>query len=365
MRAEAYRSGRRAAIAALTLIGLLALGTVWWVLSLNRQRLAEFQRGVAFASWQRGEFASAKSDETLAEAIQPTGATWISLIVTCYQDTPRATQIDCDGDHTASDEDVLHAIRQAHGLGIRVMLKPHIDLADPSRWRGEIGFGHDEEAWRAWFAAYTDFITRYAALAETANADYFVVGTELVETSGRADDWRRAVEAVRSNYRGPITYAANHDGEELAVQWWDAVDAIGVDAYYPLTESNQPTVGELREAWEPIVARLGALSRQWDRPIILTEIGYQSANGANRAPWGVPESPVDLQEQADCYQAALEALAGKDWLRGMYWWAWDTNPAQGDPNDGTFSPHGKPAEEVLRRYYANPAWPKNGDKAGP
>ncbi len=36
---------------------------------------------------------------------------------------------------------------------------------------------------------------------------------------------------------GPLLYAANH-GNELFVQWWDAVDIIGVDAYYPLAITN-------------------------------------------------------------------------------------------------------------------------------
>jgi hypothetical protein len=64
--------------------------------------------------------------------------------------------------------------------------------------------------------------------------------------------------------------------------------------------------------------------------------------------------PADPQEQADCYQAALEVLWGKPWLRGIFWWQWFTNPNEiamiGDPEKSE-SPRGKPAEEVLKKFY--------------
>jgi hypothetical protein len=55
---------------------------------------------------------------------------------------------------------------------------------------------------------------------------------------------------------------------------------------------------------------------------------------------------IDLQEQADCYQAVLEVLWGKPWLKGIFWWQWNAISTQW-PVD----PHGKPAEEVLKKYY--------------
>ncbi len=70
------------------------------------------------------------------------------------------------------------------------MLKPHIDLyreSDPTAFRGDIGFGNDEAAWRAWFANYTTFITHYALVAQNNRADAFVVGTELVRNERACD----------------------------------------------------------------------------------------------------------------------------------------------------------------------------------
>lgn len=37
---------------------------------------------------------------------------------------------------------------------------------------------------------------------------------------------------MRAVYTGEITSSANWGGEESGKSWWDAVDYIGVDAYY-------------------------------------------------------------------------------------------------------------------------------------
>ena len=281
------------------------------------------------------------------------GVNWITLFPTCYQENITSTQIRCRTDtSTPTDDDLTHAIQYAHGLGIRVMLKPHIDVTnDPAHWRGQIDFGGDEGGWKAWFASYTDFITHYATLAQRTGADYFAVGTELPNTSSRADQWRAVVKAVRAIYSGPLIYAANQ-GEEVNVTWWDAVDAIGVDAYYPLTQTNQPTLAQLKAAWAPIASQLGQLSRRWGRPIVFPEIGYRSIDGTNQAPYDYQMTgSVDLQEQADCYQAVFETLTGQDWWRGVFWHNWTTIPTQGGPYDEDYTANNKPAEDVLRKFY--------------
>lgn len=139
------------------------------------------------------------------------------------------------------------------------------------------------------------------------------------------------------------------------MSWWDAVDLIGVDAYYPLTSKDDPTTGELAAAWAPIVANLATLAQTWQKPIVFTEIGYRSLEGANKAPWDWQSGgPWDLQEQEDCYRAAFEAVWHQPWFAGMYWWAWETNPLQGGPCDNGYTPANKPAENIVRQWYGAP-----------
>ena len=162
-------------------------------------------------------------------------------------------------------------------------------------------------------------------------------------------------------FEGPITYASLSTtgapvphGEEQRITWWDALDYIGIDAYYPLTRKDDPTVAELKNAWDNKghLALLEGLSRKFQKPIILTEFGYRSADGANKIPGAHRnQAPLDLQEQADAYQAAFEVLWGQPWLAGIFWWQWFADPNIGGADDDGFTPHGKPAEQVLTSYY--------------
>jgi len=307
---------------------------------------------MSYSCWWPGLYSLPESDISLAHLTE-TAANWIGLIVTCYQDNLESTQISAN-ESTPSDEDLIHVIGQAHALGLKVMLKPHLDLAnDPTHWRGEIGQAYATEAqWAEWFASYRAFIEHYADLAAAHGADQFCVGCELEGTTQREAEWRAVVAGIRSRYAGPLIYAGNHSGEETGMTWWDAVDLIGVDAYYPLSTAADPSLDDLKSAWQPIVASLGSLAAKWQKPLILTEIGYRSIDGTAMHPWDWQiQGEVDLQEQEDCYLAALESVYEQPWLGGIYWWSWSPDPLEGGPEDDGYSPHDKPAEDVLRRWY--------------
>lgn len=317
---------------------------------------ADFMKGITYESWWHGEFASAESDQALAEIVLPSGANYVAVIVKCFQDTRTSTTIRCLTDKTtATDDELRHVIRRAHALGLRVMLKPHVDLLDlenSSGGRFTIGFGSDETAWANWFSSYTDFITHYAELAQETGVDYFVVGTELWGTVHRADEWRAVIRQVREVYNGPLTYAALTYFEPLQITWWDALDAIGIDAYFTVTLTKNPTLAQMRLGWSPTVAYLGWLAGHWNKPLIVTEVGYMSVDGTNILPgdWSLP-GEIDLQEQAGAYQAVFESFQGHDWWHGVFWWSLDTKPDQGGAGDRGYSFHDKPAEAVLRRFF--------------
>lgn len=354
---------RRVSLFALaaTLLLIVVVKQGWGI-----QAQPSMQKGITYAAWWPGEYSHSDADLSLAN-LASTGADWISLIVTGYQDTISSTTIFADM-ATPTDDDLIHVITEAHQQGLKVMLKPHVGLLhDEDHWRGQIGEEFTSEAeWAAWFASYRDFIEHYAGLAQTPvlspvevyDADQFCVGTELGATVHRADEWRAVIAGVRARYRGPITYAANHGGEETGITWWDAVDYIGVDAYYPLTDKNDPTLAELKAGWILHLSTLVNLGFTWGKPFLLTEIGYRSQNGANRHPWEwETEGTIDLQEQADAYQAAFESMYHKPWFAGMFWWAWGTDSFDGGPCDDGYTPHDKPAEDVLRAWYGAPPRP--------
>jgi len=315
--------------------------------------LPAFQKGIAYTGYWSGAYEGEEPRLAMRE-LAAANARWVQTLVTGYQDTIKSTVISRTGQETPTDSSLSAIIRYAKSLGLEVLLKPHVDLLrEPSRWRGEIGIGFMESDWAIWFASYREFIVHYAAMAENLGADMFCVGCELDSTVGRENDWRQTIAAVRAVYKGRLIYADDQvETKPEAVRWWDALDYIGMDAYPTLTEKTHPAVGDFAAGWSRYLAKLRALARRWGKSLILTEIGYRSIQGGAQNPWDWQrDGPVDLEVQANAYEAAFRAIQGEDWLRGMYWWQWPPDPDEDGAADKGYSPHGKTAEKVLKTWY--------------
>ena len=313
----------------------------------------EFQRGVVLSTWKRGSYISEAAPETV-EWIKSLGSNWISIVIPCYMDDLSSTVIDCDNNpNSPTDSEIRNIIYLSHLSGLKVMLKPHVDVWG-WKWRGDIGFDTEAE-WLAWFSSYEEFILRYARIANESGVEYFVIGTEFLKASHRENDWRNIISLIRNEYSGKITYAANHSGEETNITWWDALDAIGIDAYYPISDNPNDTYEDYLLTWNIIRENLETLSYRWNKPIILTEIGYQSRDGAAITPW-FTDGKSDPQEQADCYRAVLENLKDVNWLIGIFWWN-----VMIDDNDRDFSINEKQAEDIVKYYYHEQSYRWNTD----
>ncbi len=305
-----------------------------------------FMRGCVLTSWWYTDYESLKVEETLLQ-MREDGCDTVLVLITWYQDTLTSTVIYRRSQKTPRDAGVAHVTNYAHSLGMDVYFKPHVDVIENDAWRGYITFTNESD-WTAWFASYQSFITYYLDMAETLGVEGFIIGTELVGTEHRETNWRSNVTLGRSRFSGLISYGANHDSY-AAVTWWDAVDFIGISGYFPLTISYTPTVAQINNAWLGWIGDLSGFATAKSRDIVFLEIGYQSRNGTNISPWWAPTTTVDLQEQADCYQAAFESLFDECWFKGMAWWMWYWDPIQ---NVDAFDVYTKPAELELRYWYA-------------
>ena len=253
-----------------------------------------------------------------------------------------------------TDSGLARTTRLARSLGIHSMLKPHLWLRG-GEWCGTIRMKNEAD-WAEWFRRYQDFAVHYARLAEAQGMEIYAVGTELKGTAGREADWRRLIAEVRKVYHGRLTYSANWDGELDSVRFWDALDYIGVQAYYPLSDKDHPTLMDLESGWAPFAQGLEETARRWNRPILFTEVGYKSSEGAARRPWEwEAQGPNDPVLQSNCYEALFASLWGRPWFAGLFLWKWHPTK-RWDPGSsgGDFSPQEKPAAVVARRWFHGP-----------
>jgi hypothetical protein len=311
-----------------------------------------FQKGLSYSCWSNDGFGSSSSDESLA-LLAETGTEWIALCFSWIQSSTTSHDIHLSSSGTPTPESLEHAITTAHSLGLKVMLKPMVEAVEREEslpypvWRGEIQ-PSDE-----WFESYSEFINFFAEFAEQNGVEMFCVGCEYKATTGEREQWETVIQGVRERYSGLLTYAADWTNYRN-IEWWDSVDYVGIDAYFPLSVLKyDPSFDELKNAWVNYADEIEVWVATVNMPVILTEIGYRSGDGTNMAPsnyWS--DMAVDLQEQRDCYEAAFQTLWNRGWFYGFYWWTWIYDPTEGGPNDSNHTPQNKLAQDTITQWYS-------------
>jgi Glycoside Hydrolase Family 113 len=167
--------------------------------------------------------------------------------------------------------------------------------------------------------------------------------------------WRDLIAATRRRYGGRLTYAANFDRYEF-VGFWDDLDLIAVNAYFPLLHHYLPDIGRpelaalLESRWEAQLARLDAFRRRIGLPrrrFLFTELGYSRRAHSTIEPWNshgfsvLPsprgetlvvweEQPIDLEERALAVRGLYRANLRFDLLAGLLYWKLSTEPTHTD-----------------------------------
>ena len=272
---------------------------------------------------------------TMAD-IKAVGANWVAI-------HPYA-RIFRDGSirygHMDSTEAPAHWIRpiqEAHAQGLKIYIKPHLaHWRSGFSWRGEITF-KDDEAWARFWTGYRSWILKLASACK--EADGFVVGTELDKTLHQEDAWRRLIAEVRAVTDAPLTYGANWTDYQR-VPFWDALDLIGIQAYFPITEKANPTAEDIQRGWQKRMAELRAYGEKMDRRILFTELGYNQSYLAAREPWNYRVDGEDAQPvQEACWRAALQIIEVEPQMMGALLWKWFPYPRPVGRNFVLATPH--------------------------
>ncbi len=310
-------------------------------------------RGMSVFGW--------KPDNTKAiTSLVKNNIEWVAVIPFISQKDNNTTKIsmpDSIGQWSKRDSTFINTIQQLQNKGIHVQLKPHLWVIDG--WRSEIDFSSDSD-WKIWFERYRKNMLHYAHMAEKSGVSLFCIGTELKSSLERQPrQWKALVKEIKAIYSGKLTYAANWDGEYEIIDFWSDLDYIGIQAYFPLTQKVNPDLASIKKGWNTHIKTLENLSRNHQRPILFTEVGYKSETSATIKPWEwgsyfsiLYQKKSDRTQQL-AYQALFESLWNKEWFAGTYIWEWDTRTTkESAPQSLNFSPRFKPAQNTIAKWYS-------------
>jgi hypothetical protein len=253
------------------------------------------------------------------------------------------------GETRAGAKQYIEALRKAN---LKIMLKPQIWV-----WRGKFTgeiMMSSEENWLKLESSYTDFIMEYVKLAEEIDAEIFCIGTELeLFVKFRPEYWTTLIAKIRSVYHGELTYAANWD-EFRRTPFWDQLDFIGIDAYFPVSDQKTPTVESCMEGWKKHKPIIEQISKENNRPVLFTEYGYRSVDFSAERPWVFDRdmANVNLEAQNNAMMALYNTFWDEDWFAGGFIWKWfHKDDAVGGEDNFMFTPQNKPVEQIIKNHY--------------
>jgi hypothetical protein len=287
--------------------------------------------------------------------LQQVGADWVAVVPFGYT-RPGTERVFYDSPWQwwgERPEGARETIRMAKDAGLKVMLKPQLYV--PGSWPGGIVFD-ENSAWEQWEGDYEEFITTFAYMAAEEEIELLCIGTEFKQsTELRPGYWRNIIQKIRNIYPGKLTYAANWD-EYAHIDFWDGLDYIGIDAYFPLTDSPSPEVPELLKAWKPWKNKMASLHQKTGKPILFTEFGYLSVDGCAHKTWELEAQVHQLKKneraQANALHALLQSFYPEPYWKGGFLWKWFPNMQghEGYP-EKDYTPQGKIAWSVLKSWY--------------
>ncbi|MEX2563517.1 MAG: CARDB domain-containing protein [Candidatus Paceibacterota bacterium] len=315
--------------------------------------VADWHQGVTIVSEYESQLRSDNFKQSIRN-LKEVGVTHVSIVLEFKQDGT-SNSLFYRHWRTPSDATLRDGIDYIHSQDLDVVLKPHIDPEDGT-WRAHIK-PNDRDTW---YRNYEDMLVHYARIAQEKNVDGMIIGSELIKVASSRENsdnerrWREMISAVREEFSGWLTYSANWGSgsfanEKTGIEFWDALDYLGISAYYPLTGSSKD---DYVDAWgrrysddiRPFQQENGNM------PIMFTEVGYRSVEFANNQPWD-GWGDTSQQKQADLYRALFEYWDRHDSMKGVSLWHWEGDPNAGGDGDRNFTPQNKEAEEVMAEWF--------------
>lgn len=324
----------------------------------------------------------------ISSAIQKIAKTHSGMIIltptwTFTHNTPPVIEPDPNRDPLWYDLEEM--TRNATDNGLQAALHPQPQFpANTDDWWNSAS--RTFSWWNSWFDQYQKFAAHFAEAAERQNTEILILGGDWLypalpggrlasgEPSGVPADaelrWTEILQDVRSRYSGKIAWSMSLPEWQRKPSYLEEVDLVLLNWNPTLPVDSFPDLEQLTSAAESSLdGEVFVFWSSWfesgETELILS-IAYPSVSG-----WQIDCANLDGQscyqlasftspapiltgldmgfdEQAAAYQAMLSTASQKEWVsgivsRGYY--------AQAILHDKSISIHGKPAEELLWRWF--------------
>lgn len=290
------------------------------------------------------------------QPIQKTGANWVAIIPYAFC-SPSQPEVSFDHPKQWYGETSL-GIRQtitlARKAGLKIMLKPHLWVIGQG-WAGDLSYPNQDQL-DIWMASYTRYVLHFAQIAQELNVEMISIGTEIRQIAKTNEIyWTELIRNIRKIYQGHLTYSANWDNYEN-ISFWDELDYIGIDAYFPISDSKSPSKSELVEKGSITKQKIESFSKIHLKKVLFTEFGFESKDYCTSGHWiKNRETKFPSQDcQANAYSSIFNLYWDEDWFVGGFAWKWHFNHEEvGGATNTDFTPQNKLAEKILKNQYSN------------
>lgn len=308
---------------------------------------------------------------------------WIVLTPTWTFTHQVPPVIEPDPNHDLLWYDLEEMSRNAAINGLQVALHPGPQFpGDSDDWW--ISAPRDFSWWNSWFDQYREFVIHFAEAAERQGTGILVLGGDWLapalpggklstgEPSGVPADaelrWNGIVQEVRSHYSGKLAWSMSLPEDDRKPTYLNQVDLIFLSWNPPLNVESFSDLEVLTSnAVDSLENEVYGFWESWLSPQgtqLVLSIAYPSVSG-----WQIDcvegQSCIDLSaftspapnieglepgyaEQAIAYQTMLSTATRQDWIAGIVSRGYFSQVIL---HDKSISIHGKPAEELLWRWF--------------
>ncbi len=281
-------------------------------------------------------------------------------------------------------------ISQARALGLNVAIFPspnfpaNSDMSAPPSSSFWLGAPRDAQWWQTWFTRYRAFAVNYADLAAQTGAQTLILGGDWVlpalpggsltggiPSNVPADaeaQWRAIIADVRTHFKGQVLWAMPFTPSVVTtpLNFLQDVDGIYLLWSASLSTSQTATKADFaNEAGRLLDNEVSPLVTLLNKPLILA-VSYPSASGAangcvpdgagkcldlnslSRPNADIAAASLNLQTQADAYEAILTAVNTRTWISGLISRGYYMPVALQDKSS---SIHSKPAADILWYWF--------------